>query len=134
MPEKAADAGLIATARSARPSFVPRKSACIRPMITTMTTIVPSERTLMTAPPIRIVSSGNSDGKSRLLYVQIQAHSPVMSVSRPIVTTTAVSGSPRSNRRMRYRSMSAPRKNETTIAARIARMSGTPNPLSDHAM
>ena len=50
-----------------------------------------------------------------------------MSVRRPIVTTTAVSGSPCSKRRIRKRSISAPSTKDTSIDKRIARISGTPH-------
>ena len=69
-------------------------------MIATITTVVPIERTLIEAPSTCTVSSENSEANCWLLYVQIQPHTPVMRVRRPIVTTTAVSGSPRSKRRM----------------------------------
>ena len=59
---------------------------------------------------------------------------PVIRVSRPIVTTTAVSGSPPSNWRMRKRSMIAPSTNDTTIDMRIASISGMPHWVSCHAM
>ena len=84
----------------------------------------------MTAPRIVTVSRGNREGKSRLLYDQIQPTKPVIRVSRPIVTTTAVSGSPPSNLRMRNRSTIAPKRNENSTEARIARISGTPTCVS----
>jgi hypothetical protein len=59
---------------------------------------------------------------------------PVMRVRTPIVTTTAVSGSPRSKRRITQRSMPAPMKNETSTDRRIATISGTPKPVNHHAM
>ena len=54
-------------------------------------------------------------GTAGCCTLQIQPQRPVIRVSRPIVTTTAVSGSPRSNRRIRKRSMSAPSTKEKTI-------------------
>ena len=77
-------------------------------MMATIARKVPSERMLTTAPRMLTVSSGKSEGNWRLLKPQIHPQMPVMRVSRPIVTTTAVSGSPPSNRRIRKRSMSPP--------------------------
>ena len=99
----------------------------------TITRVVPIERTLTTAPSTLTVCTGNSDGNCRLLKLQIQPQRPVMRVRRPIVTTTAVSGSPCSNRRIRKRSISAPSTNDTRIDSRIARISGTPHWMNEYA-
>ena len=49
------------------------------------------------------------------------------------MTTTAVSGSPRSNRRITHRSTTAPSTKEKTIDSRMARTSGTPWVVDHHA-
>jgi hypothetical protein len=88
---------------------------------------------LIETPSNDTVSRENSEGNCWLLYVQSQPAMPVIRVSRPIVTTTAVSGSPRSNRRIRYRSTTAPSTKEKRIDPRMARTSGTPRFVSTHA-
>src|SRR3954470_5822161 len=132
-PENAADCGLFATARRARPSFVPTKSPCSRSIATMITTVVPIERMLIETPRNDTVSREKSEGNCWLLYVKSHPQMPVIRVSRPIVTTTAVSGSPRSKRRINQRSTTAPSTKEKRIDTRMARTSGTSWVVSHHA-
>ena len=107
---------------------MPRKRSWISPITARITKKVPSDFQLIVAPRNESVASGNSHGSRRLLYDQIQPARPVSRVSRPTVTTIAVSGSPFSNLRMSRRSMSAPMMKAAITASRMPTISGIPQP------